>query len=280
MPIAEYRADRCGLPILDAMHPPDRCDFHTCLADPRFSFGLLLPERGPPKRLLVVVHDSTREIEPCLSPFAAFAKQHDSAVLAPLFPAGVLGDGNEDGYKFLFEADIRYDQVLNAMVDQVAAQTGCAADGLLLHGYSGGGQFVHRYMLLHPARLAALVVGAPGEVTLLDDDNPWWAGVQDTRQHFGAEVDAAALGRVPICMLVGERDTETHELLVQPPSRFWPSDAERQAANRIQRLAALHRSLRDAGVAAHFELMPGASHGSGREQAAARARQFFAQRLR
>jgi hypothetical protein len=101
---------------------------HPCDADRRFSFGLLLPGGAKPRQLLVVVHDSTRQTAPCLSAFAAFADQHHSAVLAPLFPADLLGDGNEDGYKFLIEGDIRYDRLLEVMVEQVAAATGCPAD--------------------------------------------------------------------------------------------------------------------------------------------------------
>jgi len=252
---------------------------HPCQFDPRFSFGLLLPDGAKPRHLLVVVHDSTRQTAPCLNGFARFANQHHAAVLAPLFPADVLGDGNQDGYKFLIEGDIRYDRVLDAMVEQAAAATGCASDRWLLHGYSGGGQFVHRYWLLHPWRLRALVIGAPGEVTLLDKDNPWWAGVQDTPERFGVAVDPAAMRRVPTRMLVGDHDTKTDELSAQPPSRFWPSDDARLTSNRIDRLTTLQCSLDAAGVQASFQLMPGAGHGSGNEQAMARAAEFFVQHL-
>lgn len=252
---------------------------HACRVDTRFSFGLLLPGGRPPQSLVVVVHDSTRQVGECLDAFGPFAAARDCAVLAPLFPANVLHDGNEDGYKFLAEGEIRYDLVLNAMVDQVAAEAGCPDCGLLLHGYSGGGQFAHRYWLLHPERLRAVVIGAPGEVTLLDDQAPWWPGVRDTPERFGRAVDVPAVRQVAGCLLVGEHDVETDELMDQPPSRFLPPSSGRIASNRKDRLAALHRSLRQAGIEASFEEMPDASHSDGLKRAMARAQDFFAERL-
>ena len=252
----------------------------ACRFDPRFAFALRLPPGGEARCLLVVVHDSTRDLARCFDPFAEFAQAHRCAVLAPLFPAGVLGDGYEDGYKFLSEGDICYDRVLNAMVDEAFDRTACRERRLLMHGYSGGGQFVHRYWLLHPGRLRAVVIGAPGKVTLLDNQQPWWSGVQDTLRRFAVAVDAAALRQVPALLLVGDRDTRTDGLSTQPPSRWWPSQPARLSADRIHRLTALHRSLQHAGVQAQLEMLPGASHGSGRLQAAARACRFFAAHLR
>jgi poly(3-hydroxybutyrate) depolymerase len=251
-------------------------------ADPRFSYCLYVPEHLPKATapgLTVVIHDSTRNFMDCRDGFTDFGERHGQVVLAPLFPINVLGDGNGDGYKYFIEGGIRYDLLLNGMVEAVAAQTGCEAARFCLQGYSGGAQFAHRYLLLHPGRLRALSVGAPGEVTLLDEEADWWGGVRNLEAVFGRPLDHAALRQVPVHMSVGDEDTELDELAPAAPSRYWHSDAERRSANRIERLRTLERSFADAGISVLFELMPGVTHGAGPELAMTLAKRFLARHI-
>ena len=43
-------------------------------------------------------------------------------------------------------------------------------------GFSGGAQFAHRFLYIHPGRLRAVSLGAPGLVTMLDETRAWWVG--------------------------------------------------------------------------------------------------------
>lgn len=107
--------------------------------DRRFAYCLFLPESRQQQRrpaLVVVIHDTLRNFMECRDGFADFGETHGCLVLAPLFPIGVLGDGNPDGYKYLIEQDIRYDLVLYGMVDAVAQATGCDGARFCLQGYS------------------------------------------------------------------------------------------------------------------------------------------------
>lgn len=61
----------------------------------------------------------------------------------------------------------QFDHVLLAMVDEIAPLP-LAAGRFLMHGFSGGGHFAHRFFSLHPRRLLGASIGAPGMVTLLD----------------------------------------------------------------------------------------------------------------
>lgn len=252
-----------------------------CRADPRFSYGLYLPDCpvGEPLGLVVAVHDSRRKHMECVEGFMAFCDAHHHAVLAPLFPRDVQGIGCADCYKFLHEPGLRYDRLLHTLLDELAEDAPVDTTRFFLHGYSGGAQFAHRYLLLHPGRVRAATVGAPGEVTLVDDQADWWAGVRDMQAVFGHPLDPAALRRVPLQLLVGGRDTDTDEMTAQPPSRFWGSDAERLASNRIDRLQVLRRSLQAVGVEPHWEFMPGLKHGEGPGPAMARSSTFFAGQL-
>jgi len=270
-----------GMPVPNPGDAPPGAPWRPLAADPRFHFALRRPHargRPAPTGLLVAVHDSTRDVASLVQGFAPLADRHGLLLLAPHFPKNPRGDGEEDGYKRLQEGPLRYDRLLHAMIDQAAAEAGAPRACITrfwLHGYSGGGQFAHRYLWLWPERLHAVVVGAPGEVTLPDPHTAWWAGVADTAARFGRRVDVAAAARVPVKLLIGEHDTETHEIKPQPPSRLWACADLRRGSDRQDRIACLHAALQALGSTARLEVMPGVAHGSGNAAALARAAGFF-----
>ena len=231
--------------------------------DHRFSYCLFVPEPcGKRPGLIVAIHHSKRNFVQARDVFAEFAERHNQVVLAPLFPANVLGDGNIDGYKYLIEGDIRYDRLLNDMIEQTADNTGCDGERFCIFGFSGGGHFVHRYLLTNPSRLKAASIGAPGQVTLLDTAADWWVGVRDMETVFGKPLDLEALRRVKVQLIVGDRDTETWEITHEPGSRYWRAEAAKAGANRIERLRSLQQSLQAHGVSVQFDIMPDAVHES------------------
>jgi len=265
------------LPKSRPRRPSGSTGVYTHTADPRFSFCLHVPEEsaGGLRGLIVTMLHSLRNFMECRDAFAGFADELRLVVLAPLFPINVCGDGNGDGYKYLQEHDIRYDLLLNDMVDTVADWTGCDVGPFFLEGYSGGAHFAQRYLLLHPRRVRAASIGAPGQVTLLDPSLPWHSGLHGIEHRFGQSLDMAALRGVPLQMVVGELDTKTDELdhgLDDPELR---AAAVRSGRNRIERLQTMYGSWTAAGIAVEFELMPGVSHGTGSAPAIERARHFF-----
>lgn len=250
-------------------------------SDPRFSYCLFVPPefgsaRTPPE-LVVAVHGTGRSFVEYRDAFAEFGLWNNCLVLCPLFPVGVLGDGNRDGFKYIREGDIRYDRVLLDMVAEVEAKYGVAFPRFALFGYSGGGHFANRFLLLHPDRLWAVSVGAPGSVTLLDENRDWWVGVRNLPELFGALVDREALCRVPVHMVVGSADTETWEITHRKGGRNWMPGANDAGATRPDRLRALEHSLRDAGVSVTFDLMSGVAHDGLR--CCGRSKAFFAKVL-
>lgn len=73
---------------------------------------------------------------------------------------------------------MRFDLLVLDMIDPAAEIWPLSTDRFALFGYSGGGQFAHRFLYLHPHRPTALSIGAPGNVTLPDPVRPWPAGVR------------------------------------------------------------------------------------------------------
>src|SRR5262249_23725084 len=146
-------------------------------------------------------------------------------------------------FKFLAYQGIRFDDELLYMVDEVAEGWGVQRDRFYLHGFSGGGQFAHRFCYAHPDRLAGLSIGAPRRITQLDDTLPWWLGTGGFREQFGVDVDLAALKRVPVQMVVGDADVETWEINnVGGPN--WMDGVELTGRTRVERM----RKLRDSFV--------------------------------
>lgn len=255
-----------------------RFRMHVLRCDPRFSYAECCPA-GTLRGVLVVVHDSERKFLDCVHGFADFAARHGLVIVAPLFPPNVLGDEDEDGYKFLIHPGVRYDRLLLEMVREVQMARGLAESRFYLHGYSGGAQFVHRFALLHAQQLRAVSVASPGEVTLADETVGWWGGVGDTAEIFGGPVQWAAVGSLDWHLAVGDRDIDTAQLLEQPPSACWADDRSRLRSNRQDRLKTLWASLMQRGARVHFELLAGVEHHDGQQPARESAQVFFAQCL-
>jgi len=227
---------------------------YACQYDPRFSYFVYVPSSfGRPEQpenygLVILVHGAERGAETYRNKFRGFARRHDCVVLAPLFPAGLFEPDSLDNYNFLRYRDIAYDAVLLKMVEEAARRFPIRAERFLLHGFSGGGQFVHRFLYLYPQRLAAISIGAPGEITLPREDLDWPAGLRGLRDIRGERPDLRAVGEVPVQIVVGDQD--------QAP-RLSNYD---QAANRQERARLLADSLTGLNCKVQLDFFPGAGH--------------------
>lgn len=239
--------------------------FFALGADPRVSYCLFVPESYDEEGatgydLVVLVHGTERGAATYRDKFAEFATGHDAIVLAPLFPCNLAGPNDLDNYKLIEAAGMRFDELLLAMVAEVRAKYRLRTDRFLMHGFSGGGHFAHRFFLLHPERLLAVSIGAPGVVTLLDKSLPWWTGVSDIEARFGKGVDVEAMRRVAVQMVVGSNDTDTWEITIPEGSSWWMAGANDAGRTRIERLKSLQTSLEREGIEVSFELVPDVAH--------------------
>jgi pimeloyl-ACP methyl ester carboxylesterase len=238
--------------------------FFACRADPRFSFCLYVPpgfDSDPSGHTLVVtMHGTGRTVEAYRDRFSAFAQYRKCVILAPLFPVGPSGDGNAHGFKVLKEGALRYDDVLLAMVDEAGAMLGTSFGKFMLFGYSGGGHFAHRFFYLHPERLHAVSIGAPGAVTLLDDTRDWWVGTRNVPALFGRAIDREALRRVAVHLVVGAADLETWEINYARGSVQYMDGINDTGRTRIERNTALLKNLEQHGIACRQDIVPNVAH--------------------
>lgn len=214
--------------------------------------------RNAADRLIVMVHGTERRAQPYSDAMADFAEANRCAILAPLFPVSPAGDGNADGYKYLAEGNIRYDHILIDMVAELGELADATFHRFGLFGFSGGGHFAHRFLLLHPERLWAACIGAPGGVTLIDPDTDWWAGTRDVPAIFGTSIDADAIASVPVHLVIGSEDTAP--FAYNPSSPNFNAAAAAYGRNRMERLDSLFRNLTQHGVKVGRTIVPGAAH--------------------
>lgn len=239
--------------------------------DPRFSYMLYIPkgynENGTDTYpLLVLIHGTERRPDVYIENHRDFADKNRVILLAPLFPLNTHGGQDLENYKLIDYKATRYDLVLLSMVDETASKYRLAGSTFSMHGFSGGGHFAHRFFYLHPHRLHAVSIGAPGMVTLIDSTADWWVGTRDLYRRFNAKMNLPAMRRVSVHMVVGAEDTEEWNEPITPGSEYWMGEGVKGAdyattgKNRIERLTTLKENYEKNGITVAMDIVPGADH--------------------
>ncbi|KAJ9375272.1 hypothetical protein DTO282E5_256 [Paecilomyces variotii] len=244
-------------------------------SDPRVSYAMYIPPRHYDTDslrlpLLVSVHGTGRNLSGLYGQeLVSFADSTPCAILAPLFPAGLDGPNDIDSYKKLSSSTLRSDLALLSMLDEVAHRwPGIRTDKVFLMGFSGGGQFAHRFLYLYPERLAAVSVGAPGRMTKLDGKKKWPAGVADVDSLFDRSINKERIRQVPIQLIVGSADDQVHG-----GTDFWAwaqqfkkkgdnGELEPMTQGRLQSLKELQALWKEDGIESVLELVEGVAHQS------------------
>ncbi|MGP4017700.1 alpha/beta hydrolase [Saccharopolyspora sp. 5N708] len=237
--------------------------FFASRHDQRLSYALYVPKDHTPDAaplpLVVIQHGTGRSAELYRDRWKGFAIEHRCVILTPLFPAGLVEPGELHSFKFLEYEGIRFDHELLHIVDEVGERFNTETQKFYLHGFSGGGQFAHRFLYAHPDRLAGISIGAPGRITQLDDSLPWWLGTGGFAERFGIEIDIEAVRRVPVQMVVGGDDVESWEIN-NPGGPNWMDGVEKTGSTRIERLETLRDNFTAHGIEVRFDVVPGVAH--------------------
>ena len=161
-----------------------------------------------PARLLVLVHGSVASGEPAAgrardliggNDWIAMAEQEGVILAAPVFDRERFLR-----YQFLEGSKVSPDVFVLQIAADLADRFPDLDAKLFLYGHSAGGQFVHRFALTHPERVASAVVCAAGSYAFPDDSTPWPFGRLNSPNPSGF----AQAATLPITVVVGERDSE------------------------------------------------------------------------
>ncbi len=225
----------------------------------RQRYFLYVPQRGGANApVFVTVHGISRNAREHAERFASFAERYGVVLIAPYFSKDRFPDYQRLGRMGKGE---RADLALDRIVDEVGRLTGAQTGKLFLFGYSGGAQFVHRYTLAHPERVAKVVLGAPGWYTFPDPSVKYPKGIAQAKSLPDVAFDPTDFLTIPTCVLVGERDMRQDVALNKSPKI-----ARQQGVTRLERgehwIAAMTRAAEAQGLKTSytFHTLPRSRH--------------------
>jgi pimeloyl-ACP methyl ester carboxylesterase len=213
--------------------------------------------KGDVRGVVVLVHGSIGEDESAiqaaktfLTRWTTFADQERFVLLAPAFDQENFGGhaGPGGGYRGLFGRQIGADAFVNAIVDETCEALPGLPEKFALYGHSAGGQFVSRYLVIHPKRIAAAVISAPGTFAFPDSDIPWTNGMKPLQRRMRWNDDEpwdevkiapdpegwVKAAQIPVAVVVGSRDTGEIKPVPGNPGR-----------SRVERARAWVQAMRD-----------------------------------
>ena len=186
---------------------------HQLSSNKALHYFLFVPSQGAKNAsVMVTVHGISRNARKHARRFARHAERHGVVVVAPLFDVQ-----HYPGYQRLGISGERADLALNQILTEVAERTQANTQKLYMFGYSGGAQFVHRYAMAYPNRVAAIAVGAAGWYTLPDPSQRFPHGTAPHHKLPDLSFDASQFLRIPTYTLVGALDTLRDDALRQTP---------------------------------------------------------------
>lgn len=168
------------------------------------TYYIFAPESvAPTTPLFVSVHGISRNAEEHARAFAPLADKLGVVVLAPLFD-----DRRYEDYQRLGRAGQgdRADLALNRMIKAVREDLDLVDRRVFLYGHSGGAQFVHRFAMAHPERVAGLALSAAGWYTWPDPALVYPLGIGDPSDLDNVAFDPRRFLAIPACVYVGEDD--------------------------------------------------------------------------
>ena len=220
--------------------PRKRILLRTLRSDPTQEYLLYIPERGGENAsVLVSVHGISRNAHEQAAAFADLCERRGYVLVVPVFTP----EHHKD-YQRLGRAGRgrRVDLLLHAFLAEVGSLTGADVTQFRMFGFSGGAQFVHRYAMVHPQRVLAAVVAAPGWYTFPDTKQRYPFGVRPVRTMPGVQFNPEEFLRVPMQVLVGTQDTGSSNL------RRTDRVDRQQGVTRVERARNWVAAMRDAAT--------------------------------
>ena len=190
------------------------------------------------------MHGVSRNADEHARLLSAYCEMYGAVLVAPIFDAKQHQDYQRLGR---VGRGKRSDLALNLIVAEAAALTGATAERFHLFGFSGGAQFVHRYAMAHPHRVAGAVLASAGWYTLPDVGRRFPYGIRAHDRLPGVRFDAEEFLCVPMTVLVGAKDDR------QAGLRHSERLDREQGVNRLERARNWVAAMKSAADAHHLE---------------------------
>ncbi|WP_339915286.1 hypothetical protein [uncultured Brevundimonas sp.] len=249
-------------PLLDKSKghwPRGQVIFHSFPGEPVRECFVYVPRGADASSPVVtLIHGITRNAAEHVFRFRAKSDRTGAILIAPLFVREAFGQ-----YQQVMDKPTRprADEALFDMLDAVATDTGVSVERFYMFGFSGGAQFAHRFMMMHPERITSIAIAAAGWYTFPTTDLPYPLGIGSCPipEH---SFDPDRFLAVPRHVLVGARDVGRDEAF-----RTSRKLDQLQGDNRLARarnwFAAMERETHQRGIRAapsSLTVLDGISH--------------------
>ncbi len=212
----------------------------------------------PDVPLMVAVHGIRRQAKLQARLFAPFVESIGGALVAPVFNRKRYADYQRLGRHGLGQ---RSDLALKRILDEVGRMTGISNRSVVMFGYSGGGQFVHRFAMAYPRQVLRMAIAAPGWYTFPDRRFRYPEGIGSCKDLPDIFLDPGRFLQIPTMVLVGEHDCTRDQNL----NRSGKLDTS-QGKNRIERARRWVGAMEAAAAQYNYEteiefrIVPGCGH--------------------
>lgn len=165
-------------------------------------------------KILVSVHGysgnkdnerSRKRVQRATERWSYLADTNRWVVLSPHFDKRRFGND----YQRLNFSGLRSDIRLNQLLEETRKIIpGVRRNSILLFGFSGGGQFVHRYAAFHPHRVDRAVAAAAGWYLWPHDVLPYPIGIQSSGHGSEIKPKMLEMCQLKLLIIVGENDSQ------------------------------------------------------------------------
>jgi len=189
--------------MTDTLHP-GKIYHRTIDGMSQMNYIVYIPrESREETRIMYTVHGISRNAEEHISGFASQAERFGAVLIAPLFPKSSFPRYQQLGTSATQErADLAFNNVLQDAHEWLKISPA----PMHLFGFSGGGQFVHRYAMFYPKRVARMVLAAPGWYSFPDPERKYPYGIKSSLNWPNLNFAMEKFLQIPTLVMVGEQD--------------------------------------------------------------------------
>jgi pimeloyl-ACP methyl ester carboxylesterase len=212
---------------------------------------------GVPKEIngatpvVACIHGVRRNVQEQFQAFAPLAGQAGSLLLVPLFAADAFPDYQRLGRP---GKGGRADVALIELITHLNSRFNLPERAIYLYGHSGGAQFVHRFVMAHPDRVARYAISAPGWFTFPDESLAYPYGLARAAAQ-GELLRGHDFLRIQGAVFVGSADCRSG-----PNLRRNPTVDLHQGVHRLERavrwIHAMNAKARQMGLREPLKLRP------------------------
>jgi poly(3-hydroxybutyrate) depolymerase len=205
--------------------------------------------------VLVTVHGISRDAAQQIRLFRPYSDRYGAILIAPVFDDAHYGDYQRLGRR---GRGLRADLALQAALRDFMQERG--ESDIFLFGYSGGAQFVHRFVMAYPETVTAAVVAAAGWYTFPNPGVTYPYGLRVTGDLPGVRMRPNKFLKVPILAIVGGNDVQRDRTMRQ--SRRLDREQGRNRVDRARRwVEEMAKAAGQGGQpACRFSMLGGVGH--------------------